>query len=143
MRRILGLVLVMAACGGDDGTGDGPQAGFWIPSQDFGWGCSSPVTQTSCLPPAYFSPLPDAAEIRGGGVVNWVGTIEHQGAVDGSCIAVPEAMERGVLRAEYTFCRVTVDDVLRDDRAAASVRWNVGTPDECGCSALFDYDGAE
>ena len=142
MSRFLVLSLVMAACTGGPGGGDeGPRKGLWQvdPAPNQGWFCARAAVP--CSAPTYFTPMPQQVEIRGGGVIDWDGLVEHDGAVEPACIRVAAATEEGVPRGEATFCNLIDGGVVNDARAFVMIGWSAGTPDECTCSAHFDYVG--
>ena len=142
MRRLSALVLVMAACSGGIVVEEvGPPLGLWQLDATERWFCSR-FGSGVCLPPAYFSPLPEQVEIRGGGVLSWTVGVEHDGTVEATCIRVLAASEGGVRRAETTFCNLVENGVVNQTRAFAIIGWSPGTPDECTCSAHFDFTGA-
>ncbi len=146
---IVAAALLLTACGSDPGgPQEGPALGYWTPSASFGWTCGRPGTSVEGTAPAPFAAAPIDVLIRGGGVIVWNlpgGAVEHSGAAAGLCIEVPAGSDHGHPREAYRSCiaRDGMGNELPDQAGAGPIEWDVGTPDECWCTAYLEYAGPE
>ena len=149
MHHTIVAVMLLAACGADPGgSQEGPALGYWTPASDrlYGWRCNPPGAG-ECVGPPPFSTAPLDVRIGAAGAIEWnmpSEVIEHNGDLGTWCIDVPAATERGHEREPYLFCTLHDEmDVAIPGRAAAVLRWDAGTGDECWCGGYFDYAGPE
>ncbi len=142
---------MLVACGDVDPSEiDGPRPGVWQRDVNMPWTCVTPGTGNECGAPWPYVSGADSVVIGNGGRIAWPdfmladgngGVVEHVGVVDELCIRVPAKSEifgfADVERAEYGLCLTVVGSTILRTRSATQLRFDVGTPSECGCAGGF------